>query len=165
MNKYYHGVLQATVDQKDVRAAWISNPRSGKGLTLLNKAFEIYHNAWEAIRRVTDSKMNEALISSLDKAANAGRGPSSYFGTVNSLADAFSHLEKNNGCWTDNNTDWYQGGAVSFLKAVDENRTQLRQCLGNCNDGMKELTESTDRWEQVGKALKGIEKYSKYVKP
>jgi hypothetical protein len=183
MNKYYHGVVQAQVDQKDVHAAWINKPRADVGLVLLNKAFEIFYKAYDAISEVTDADLRRELGRSMYKAADAGWNPTSYLGNVNSLTDAFNHLEKNDGCWKDSNTDLYNGGsdtfvgphfqavstvpscAVSFLEAVDENRGKLRECLGNCNDGLKELTESADHWEQVGKALKGVEKYSKYAKP
>jgi hypothetical protein len=183
MNKYHHGVVQAKVDQTDVHAAWINLQRADKGLNLLNKAFEIYHLAYNAISDVTDAFLNLELMQSLDKAAKSGRNPTSFWGNVHCLEDAFKHLDKNNGCWTDTNTDFYPGGpdtfvgpqfcsvsivpscAVSFLKAVDLNQGKLREYLGNCHDGLKELTESADHWEQVGEALKGVEKYSKYVKP
>jgi hypothetical protein len=183
MNKYYHGVVQAQVDQKDVRAAWINQPRADVGLVLLNKAFEIYYLACDAIGDVTDNALNTELTLSINKAARAGWNPTSLWGNVHCLEDAFRHLEQNDGCWTDTNTDLYNGGrdtfvgphfqsvsivpscAVSFLEAVDENQGKLREHLGNCHDGLKELTESADRWEKVGEALKGVEKYSKYVKP
>jgi hypothetical protein len=183
MNKYYHGVVQANVDQTDVHAAWINHPRADVGLELLNKAFEIYYLAYRAINDVTDEKMKKSLQDSISKAAKAGRNPTSYLGNVHCLEDAFKHLEKNKDCWTDTNTDLYNGGrdtfvgphfqavsivpscAVSFLEAVDASQGKLRECLGNCHDGLKELTESADRWEQVGEALKGVEKYSKYLKP
>ncbi len=183
MNKYYHGTFQAKMDRTDVHAAWINLPRADVGLVLLNKAFEIYYLACDAISDVTDDDLRRELSQSINKAANAGWNPSSYLGKVNSLTDAFNHLEKKDGCWTDTNTDLYNGGpdtfvgprfqavsivpscAVSFLEAVDGNREKLRECLGNCNGGLKELTESADHWDQVGAALKGVEKYSKYLKP
>jgi hypothetical protein len=183
MNKYYHGVVQAQLDQKDVRAAWINKPRADVGLVLLNKAFEIYHLAYNAISDVTDTDLNLELTHNLDKAAKAGWNPTSLWGNVHCLEDAFQHMEKNDGCWTDTNTDLYKGGrdtfvgphfqavsivpscAVSFLEAVDADQSKLRDCLDNCHHGLKELTESADRWEQLGEALKGVEKYSKYAKP
>jgi hypothetical protein len=92
-------------------------------------------------------------------------------------------LEKNNGRWRDNNTGTYFGRdgqfvnprfrsvtpvpscAVNFLQAVDENKARLIESLGKCDEGLKDLAEGSDKWEQVGKALKGVETYGKYVKP
>ena len=177
MHQYYYGGEQASLDAADVDATWKSEPRA---LTLLNRAFEIYYDACNAIKRVDDPELKQTLTLSLDKAAKYWYTLYSGPMKVNTLVAAFEHLDKNNGRWKDNNTGSYNGGiggpgwvqtvpscAASFLLAVDRNIEKLRECLGSFADGLSDLKkgEEDTRWEKVGKGLESVEKYGKYVKP
>jgi len=177
MHQYYYGGEQASVEAADVDAAWKSESRA---LTLLNRAFEIYYDACNAIKRVDDPELQQTLELSLDKAAKYWYSLYSFPGKVNTLVGAFEHLDKNDGRWTDNNTGSYNGGiggagwvqvvpscAASFLRAVDENIEKLRDCLGSFAQGLADMKKGDEdnKWEKVGKGLEGVEKYGKYVKP
>ena len=178
-HQYLYGNQLAEVDKEDVSAAWKSEP---KALALLNKAFEIYYDGYNATKRVDDPQYQRELQRSLDKAAKYWYPLYSMFGKVNTLVDAFEHLDKNDGRWTDENTGSYNGGvggtgyvapvpscAASFLRAVDDDIKELKECLGNIAEGIGKVTEASEgddtNWEKVGKGLEAVEKYGKYAKP
>jgi len=178
-HQYLYGNQQAEVAIEDVTAPWKSEP---KALPLLNKSFEIYYDGYNATKQVDDVQYQRELQRSLDKAANYWYFLYSMAGKVNTLAGAFEHLDKNDGRWTDDNTGSYNGGiggpgyvapvpscAASFLRAVDDNIKELKECFGSIADGIGKVTEAQEEdqtnWEKVGKGLEAVEKYGKYAKP
>jgi hypothetical protein len=181
MHQYYYGGEQASVEAADVDAPWKSNPRA---LELLNRAFEIYYNACNAIKNIDDFDMRRSLERSLDKAAKSWHFLFYCPGQVSTLVDGFRHLDKNDGRWRDDNAGDYnkQGAgimgnnvrvtgvpwcAANFLTAVDENLESLCEGLSGVAEGLGNLKEGEEdsKWEKVGKGLEGVEKYGKYVKP
>jgi hypothetical protein len=178
-HQYLYGNEQATLAAEEVAASWKSEP---KALPLINKAFEIYYDAYHATNQVEDPQYQRELRRSLDKAAKYWYPLYATVGKVNTLVGAFEHLDKNDGRWTDENVGSYNGGvggrgfvspvpacAASFLRAVDNNVKELHECLDNVAEGMGTVKEAQEEentdWAKVGRGLELVEKYGKYAKP
>jgi len=178
-HQYYYGGEKAELAIEDVDASWKSNT---KALPLLNKSFEIYYDAYNAIKKFdTDANVQRDLYRSLDKAAKYWYPLYSMVGKVNTLVGAFEYLDKNDR-WADENVGSYNGGvggngytspvpscAASFLRAVDDNIKELKEALSHVAEGLGEVKEAQDdentAWGKVGKGLETVEKYGKYAKP
>jgi hypothetical protein len=180
MHQYLYGNELAELQPEDVDASWKSEP---KALPLLNKAFEIYFEAYNAIRKFDDDpQLQSDLSHSLNKAAKYCYPLYWGFREVNTLVAGFEHLDNNDGRWTDENVGSYNGGvggagyvrpvpacAASFLRAVDDNVKELRESLENVATGMGQIKEGQEEqdtnWEKVGKGLEAVEKYGERAKP
>lgn len=92
-NKYWNGTEHAVLRKSDVRANWINASQGARGLKVTNKAFCIWYHARQTTRKASDRKMTKSLVD----CGTTGCG----FG-VDDLEEAFAHLIKNNGKWTDN---------------------------------------------------------------
>jgi hypothetical protein len=176
---YLYGMEKAELDAEDVSAPWKSEP---KALPLLNKAFEIYYDAYQATNNIDDPNMQGSVRRSLDKAAKYWYFLYSSPNKVNSLVGAFEHLDKNDGKWIDDNVGSYNGGvggngwvqpvpsaAASFLRAVDDNIKELKEHLGEIAEGISLAAEGQEEpdtnWKKVGEGLEKVEKFGKYAKP
>lgn len=175
-NPYLYGREQARLTGDQVDAKWKSD---GRSLNLLNQAFEIYYNAYNAVEGIND----EAMRRSLRKTVNTGNFlVVTGCGHLDKLAEAFDHLDKNDGRWTDDETWGYNAGpgdigansngpiplcAANFLSAVNDSMEKLRDALGSFAKGLGKLKEGNDdsNWKKVGEGLEAVEKYGKYAKP
>jgi len=178
---YLHGGTLACLAPEDVDDAvtWKKTPRA---LDLLNLSFQMYYDACNATGY-------DEMQRSLDQAARYWyflySAPPLVPGSVRTLEDAFKHLDKNDGRWTNSDTGNYAGGGVggagytpdipsaaaNFLKAIDQDVDKLHDYFDSISEGLGHIHENRKaddddtNWEKVGKGLEMVEKYSKYAKP
>ena len=94
-NKYWNGSEHAVLKKEDVSADWIKARWGAKGLGATNKAFCLWYHGRKTVTETGSSAMRK----SLEECGYTGWGVG-----VNDLDEAFKHLEKNGGRWTDNTT-------------------------------------------------------------
>lgn len=179
MSSYYEwweGRERLQLAPSEIAADWAGKEHWLQSLSLLNKAFDVFYQARRGIAACPDSDMAYEMTKELEDAATEGCG----FGGPDDLKEAFQHVEKNQHRWTDNTTRIYFGGtdklfsetlvveapkaAVLFLNAMEDKLTKLRDITSDLEKQNRVLQQaaqgSTEQWnwEQMGKALKEIEK-------
>jgi len=135
---YITGDEKAYLDATDVDAKWVNEPRA---LLLLNRAFEVYYDAYQAIETSADPG---AMRTSLRKIANCGNASIvTGWGRVDKLAEGFDHLQQNGGRWRDENTWNYYGGPGKI--GCEYSLSTAPLCAANfltaCDEKVKELAE------------------------
>jgi hypothetical protein len=176
INLYWMGTKQASLRADQVTAKWISDPTCRVGLEVLNKAFEIFYCSRKSIQACPHSADRAALTVELEDAANSGWG----FG-VHDMDDAFAHLEKNKGGWTDGLTEqcrswsiyqvhlgWAPTSAVNFLTALDkkveESRNAADALIKDANNLPDILGQSQKDWNKVHETLENMKKRTGWAK-
>jgi hypothetical protein len=123
------------------------------------------------------------MRASLRKAVNTGNwSVVTGWGRLDTLSEAFDHLQKNNGRWKDEEVWSYNAGpgrigasvhadiplcAANFLGAVNEATEKLRDSLGDFANGLGKIKEGKDdtNWKKLGEGLEAVEKYGGRAKP
>ncbi|MCB1024207.1 MAG: hypothetical protein KDB79_07450, partial [Acidobacteria bacterium] len=176
-NKYWKGLEHAVLKKEDVSANWI-NTRSGlKGLAATNKAFCIWYHG----RKTTGDAFSTRMTKSLEDCGTSGWGLG-----VNDLEEAFAHLIKNNGKWTDNTSSSFMyngklgGGMIDsssippsiseFLSAVDKLLPKLTEAMTKYQTSCAQLqsikltpTSPPSDWEKMNKTLGTIKSAAENV--
>jgi len=93
---YWHGKEKAVITscskewQPALHQEW---------LKIVTQAFEVYFTARKNLDKCTDSKLTKSMRDDLEYCANVGCNR--LLSGVLGLKEAFEHLAKNNGCWSD----------------------------------------------------------------
>lgn len=180
-NKYWNGTEHAVLKKTDVQAGWINTPYGSKGLKATNKAFCIWYHG----RKTTNDAFSALMTRSLEDCGKTGWGMG-----VNDLEEAFAHLIKNNGKWTDNTSSSFMyngkvgGGMIDsssippsiteFLTAVDKMLPKLEAAMKTYQTECAQLqsikllpSSPKSDWEKMNKNLGKIksaaEKVSNYA--
>ncbi len=179
-NKYWDGDEHAVLKKEDVSASWGSgHPRR---IDAANRAFCIWYHGQKTLSENVTSKSWSLMFKSMNDCGRTGWG----FG-VSDLEEAFDHLIKNNGKWTDNNTANYYGGkgksykwglisdvpegCANFLTAVDNQLPKLKKAITEYQKSCQalqtiKLTKSPSDWEKVKTHVDNIKTSIDYgVKP
>lgn len=170
---YWEGKELATIS-----AEQIDPPELKRKADAMNLAFRLYYNGMN-FAKACEIKLRDILIADLRDAATDGWGAG-----VSDLEEAFVHLEKNNGRWTDTNSNFYTGGPTgvgavagygnfttasairNFLSAIDSRAAKIRELLQEhaaAGDKVAEASSNpnwnkvgTPQWEKVGDGLSKI---------
>ena len=70
-------------------------------LAVMNNAFDIFYSARQMIKEVHDSQTKRSMTRELESAGRTGWGMG-----INDLNEAFGHLARTGGKWTDDNEGW-----------------------------------------------------------
>jgi len=141
-NPYWNATKQAKLELKDVSASWAA-PGKSHSLTrthVCNRAFEIYYKAKKIIADCPNVQQTTAMDKELSNAATAGWGVG-----IDDLEEAFEHLHKNNGKWTDNKTTNYYGGPNKSINRmlVTEVPVSIVNFLTEVDKGMQKVASAT----------------------
>jgi hypothetical protein len=154
-NDYSSGARQAKVEESQMKAApWQRGQQYyGRGIKLLNVAFEVYYNAKTGINACSDGKHKEEMTSQLEDCATEGWG----FGVAD-LDDGFQHLVSNQGNWTDASKRFYSGKFQGLAGGMADIPACAYQFLTAVESKFKLLTEAfTDYDKQTGLILQGLD--------
>lgn len=161
-NKYSLGSEQAFVSAAQMKARW---NRDARGLNFLNLAFETYYKASTSIDACPESDHKVEMRKTLDDCATAGFGLG-----VCDLDDAFQHLIKTGGNWTDENSKSYSGkfqrlvggpvmdgpcAAANFLHCVEQKFKLLTEIITDFNEQSRKVAD-TSNWALIREALKNM---------
>ena len=176
--EYIDGDKLAKLTREQVKADWGQGDGSDFRIALANRAFTLYYQAAGSIRKVGDSGHRTSMWRTLSNARAKGFGLG-----ISDLNEAFEHLAKNNGIWTDNNTENYYGGPrkcfnrtivsgapegmVNFLDAVDDGMKTLGKVLVDYKDQLEKVTLAAGRddWETVGTVLGHVNTAAETAEP
>jgi hypothetical protein len=167
------------LEAEDVKCKWMtSDAKATYRLNVLNKAFEVFYNARQALK-CCDGKTKTALSKVLEECSDKGWGRG-----VTCLDNAFNHLDKNKSKkikWTDDNVKHPQPykkvwdgfnqlgfwgdapeGAVNFLNALEEKLTEDGEAIAGLMEDVKSLPELLDagevNWKKISESLEKAEK-------
>ncbi len=105
-NIYSEGAQQASLSRDQIQAGWGRGDGAGARIRVLNEAFRLYHRYRNRIERLArrDWGTSWAMLRELEDAGDTG-----WDSGVQDLDDAFQHLIKNSGQWTDQSSRAYWG--------------------------------------------------------
>ena len=178
-NDYWNGTRQASLERSQISASWAAPgvAYSGRSIALANRAFEIYYQSHQRISACDEANHRTQMLNSLHDAARSGWGRG-----IEDLEEAFEHLTRNGGRWTDSATSNYYGGpqkvfqgaltegpvsCVNFLNAVDSKMTELKRILEQYRTQVQRISqaEQQDDWTTVGNVLTQVKDWGERAKP
>ncbi len=179
-NSYWKGIKQAKLTRSQITASWAMQgvDHSETRINFVNRVFYIYYQSMANIRSFSDENHKRIMLKELEDAATTGWGTG-----IDDLEEAFEHLCKTNGLWTDDDTKNYYGGPnkvfnrplitdvptsiVNFADAVDSKMEKLSSVLEDYKKQVQDLEQSYHgkRWKNLGTALKAVKKGGEVVKP
>ena len=134
-NPYWTGEKHAKLTKELIDADWKEGRYGDNRIKAVNRAFCIWY--WG--RKAANDAGSQAMHQSLEECGTSGWG----FG-VSDLEDAFNHLERKSGYWTDNDTTTLNclGAYVtevpvaieSFLSAVDSIDEQIGSAMSDTQE-------------------------------
>jgi len=175
-NKYWDGTIQANLRGDQVHTEWARKAGGGNRVKILNVAFRIFYNARQQIKNLPLASRS-AATRDLEFCANKGWG----FG-VHSLAEAFDHMSRGNGEWSDENQtyrgtqpyyccpDWFvqiyvPNAADNFLKHIDVKLKEAKKSADAMLDAAKALPDAIEKsgdWKRVHDILDTIKETAEW---
>ena len=181
MTIYWAGNQIAHLERNDISANWGNGDYSGTRIAFVNKVFQFWYDARQNIRLCSDAKHKQSMTRELEDAGRTGWG----IGRNDDLEEAFEHITRNGGSWTDNYTKNYYGGqnkvfrpgglvtapgsVVAFANAVDKKFAVLIKAMNNYKDQTqtidRQLAASIRNWNLIGIALTHVKDFGEKAQP
>jgi len=141
-NEYWNGSKHAYLKKDDVSANWINASYGNRGLHATNKAFCIWYHA----RKTTNAANSFEMSKTLEDCGYTGWGRG-----VDDLDEAFKHLIKNNGKWTDNTSGsfMYNGHCGDYMATGNGINVPHDAIPPSCRNFLTAVDDMTPKLQKV----------------
>ena len=172
---YWNGEITARLSSSNVKGAWGSKTLSTK---FCNKVLKTWAHDSKGLRD-TGPKSALKTLESMGHATTVGG--KLRWSSVKSMWDACTHLNANNGGWTDTDLSFYSGGVFGgfvddvpyslacFAQFYDENLNKLVELIQQQQEAVKGLKKALNKprvdWKTINDPFKQFDDYTKAIEP